>query len=169
MRGMIGIAGAMLLGGCGGADGGGDTGTKKEIAAKLGAGLYEVKAEVTSLSPTDKVAPATTLKLAETVAARACVAADGAPDPALLAEAGDDCTPQSKYIRNGRMSLQLVCKRAKGNLFVTIDGKFAADGFDGKADTVTQFTTPGNYKLTRKLTAIRVGHCPAAGTAPAAG
>ena len=157
MRAMIGIAGAVLLAGCGG----GDAPAKKEVAAKLGAGLYEVKAEVTSLSPTDKVPAATSLKLAETVAARACVAADGAPDPALLAEAGDECTPQSNYIRNGRMSLQLVCKRAKGNLFVTIDGKFAADGFDGNADTVTQFTTPGNYKMTRKLTATRVGDCPA--------
>ena len=159
MRMVIGMAGAMLLAGCGG----GDAPARKEVAAKLGAGLYEVKAEVTSLSPTDKVAAATSLKLAETVAARACVAADGAPDPALLAEAGDDCTPQSKYIRNGRMSLQLGCKRAKGDLFVTIDGKFAADGFEGKADTVTQFTTPGNYKLTRKLSAKRVGDCPAGG------
>ena len=167
MRGLILMAGTILLGGCGS---GGDAPAKTAAAAKLGAGLYEVTAEVTSLTSTDKSAPATKLKQGDKVAARACVAADGTPDAALVGEAGDSCTTPSSYVRNGRMSVQLVCRRAgdSGGVMVTMDGKFTADGFEGSAQSETQFVGTGDYKMTRKLTAKRVGDCPAAG-APAAG
>ena len=167
MRGMIMMAGAMLLAGCGS---GGEAPAKQEIAAKLGAGLYEVTAEVASLVSTDKTTPATKLKLGDKVNVRACVCADGAPDPVLLAEAGDTCKSNSSYVRKGRMSLQLGCSRAgdNGNVMVAVDGKITADGFDSTATTLTQFYGQGDYKMTRKLTAKRVGDCPA-GSAPKAG
>lgn len=166
MRAMMLMAGTMLLGGCG--SGGGDAPAKTAAAAKLGAGLYEVTAEVASLTSTDKTTPATKLKQGDAVVAKACVAADGAPDAALVGEAGDKCTVPSSYARNGRMSVQLVCQRAGdgGNVMVTMDGKFTADGFDGAAQTETQFIGTGDYRMTRKLTAKRVGDCPAA-AAPA--
>ena len=162
---VITMASAMLLAGCGSGDGGGDAGAKTEIAAKLGAGLYEVTADVASLTSTDKTTPATKVKQGDKVAIKACVAVDGKLDPALLGEVGDTCTSQSSYVRNGRMSVQLVCKRAgdNGSIMVTTDGKFTADSFQGQAQSETQFYGDGDYKMTRKLTAKRVGDCPAGG------
>lgn len=164
MRGSMVMAGYVLLAGCG-SGGGGEAPVKEAVAATLGAGLYEVTAEVKALASTDKTTPATKLKLGDKVAAKACVAANGVPEPALLAEAGDPCTPQASYIRNGRMSLQLTCRRAgdNGNVLVTVDGKFTADGFTGQAETITQFYGKGDYKLSRTLTAKRVGDCPTSG------
>ena len=161
MRAMILMAGTLILAGCG--SGGGDAPAKAAIAAKLAAGLYEVTAEVASLTSTDKTKPATKLKQGDTVVAKACVAADGEPDAALVSEAGDKCTIPSSYARNGRMSVQLVCQRDGdgGNVMITMDGKFTADGFDGAAQSETQFIGTGDYKMTRKLTAKRVGDCPA--------
>ena len=172
MRGLILMAGTMMLAGCG--SGGGDAPAKTASAAKLGGGLYEVTADVVSLTSTDKTTPATKLKQGDKVVARACVAADGTPDAVLIGEAGDNCTTPSSYVRNGRMSVQLVCRRAgdSGGVMVTMDGKFTADSFDGEAQSESQFVGQGDYKMTRKLTAKRVGDCPSAGSpatpAPAA-
>ena len=166
MRAMILMAGTLILAGCG--SGGGDAPAKTKTAAALAAGLYEVTAEVASLTSTDKTTPATKLKQGDKVTARACVAADGAPDVALIGEAGDKCTVPSSYVRNGRMSVQLVCQRAGdgGNVMITMDGTFTVDSFEGAAQSETQFIGSGDYRMTRKLTAKRVGDCPAA-VAPA--
>src|SRR5512139_3386032 len=77
-----------------------------EPPAKLAAGLYEVSAEVTQLSSTDNSTPATKLKPGEKQSIKACVSAEGLPDPALLGEAGDKCEIKNSYIRMGRMSAQ---------------------------------------------------------------
>lgn len=163
MRGLIMVAGAVLLAGCGGSDGGGEA-KPTEAATKLGAGLYEVTADVASLASTDKTTPATKAKQGEKMVVKACVGADGTLDPGLLGEAGDSCTSPSSYVRNGRLSVQLVCARAgHGNIMVTTDGKFTADTFEGSAHSETQFAGSGDYKMTRKLIAKRVGDCPAGG------
>ena len=156
------VAGALVLAGCSAADTPAKTETK--VAAKLGAGLYETSAEVTSLASTDKTTPATKLAMGSKTTAQACVGADGVPAPALFAEAGDQCTSQSSYIRNGRISVQLACTRPGhgGNVLVTMDGKFTADEFSGLVQSTTHFNSYGNFSLSRKLSARRVGACPAA-------
>ncbi|MGI8932034.1 MAG: DUF3617 domain-containing protein [Sphingomicrobium sp.] len=168
MRGMIMMAGAMLLAGCGS---GGEAPAKNEVAAKLGAGLYDVTAEVANLASTDKTTPATKLKIGDKVMAQACVGAGGMPEAALLAEAGDTCTSASSYARNGRLNIQLACKRAgdNGSVMVSVDGKFTAEAFEGQAQSETQFYGQGDYRMTRNLTAKRVGDCPPGGAAKAGG
>jgi hypothetical protein len=161
----IGVAGlALALAACGG-------GKKQEAAveeapATLAAGLYELSAEVTELASTDKSTPATKLKMGEKSTTKACVAADGIPEPALLAEAGDKCEIKNSYIRNGRMSAQMSCSRDghSGYVMPAMMGSFAKDGFEGEIDTVTYFVDNGDYRLTRKVSAKRVGECPAEGT-----
>ena len=44
----------------------------------------------------------------------------------------------------------------------SVDGKFTADHFEGTATTTTYLTGPGDYALTRTVTAKRVGDCPPA-------
>ena len=130
------------------------------------AGEYEVVSEVTKLASTDKSTPATKLKMGDKEVIRACVAADGTPDPAMFIEAGDTCTTTNSYLRSGRLSVQYSCKRpGKGELYPNADGNFTADGYKALAMTATAFTGNGDYSLTRTLTAKRVGNCPAAETA----
>ncbi len=160
----IGVASlAMALAACGG-------GKKQEAAveeapAKLVAGLYELSSEVTELASTDKSTPATKLKQGEKSTFKACVAADGMPEPALLAEAGDKCEIKNSYIRNGRMSAQMSCSRSghSGYVLPAMMGTFTKDGFEGEIDTTTYFVAEGDYRLTRKVSAKRVGDCPAEG------
>lgn len=156
----------LALAACGGAK-------KEEPAAEqapatLAAGLYEMSTEVTQLASTDNTTPATKLKLGDKSVVRACVAADGKPDPALLAEAeGDSCTIKNSYIRNGRMSAQMSCKRESmsGEVMPAMMGSFGADGFEGEITSFTYFVAEGDYRLIRKVSAKRVGDCPAGGVA----
>ena len=140
----------------------------EEAAASLSAGLYEVNAEVTQLASTDKTTPATKLKQGDKLVTRACVAADGKPDPALLAEAGDTCEIKNSYIRNGRMSAQMSCTREGKNGLVmpAMMGSFKADGFEGDINSLSYFVDDGDYRMTRKISAKRIGDCPPA-AAPA--
>lgn len=128
----------------------------------LTAGEYELSSEVTKLVSTDKSVPATKLKMGEKATTRACVAADGTPDPAMFVEAGDSCSVTNSYVRSGRLSLQYQCSRkGHGNLYPNADGDFTADGFEAIVTAATSFSGSGDYSLTRHVTAKRVGNCPA--------
>ena len=161
---------ALALAACGGEQ-------KQEKAAEavpatLAAGLYEVTSEVTALASTDNSTPAIKVKPGDKVVARACVAPEGKPAPELLADAeGDKCEIKNSYIRNGRMSAQMSCTR-EGNLGYVMPammGSYSADGFEGEINTLTYFNEDGDYRLTRKVTAKRLGDCPAGGAAEKAG
>jgi hypothetical protein len=141
-----------------------------EVPATLAAGLYEVSGEVTQLASTDNTTPATKLKQGEKITAKACVSAAGKPAPELLAEAGDKCEIKNSYIRNGRMSAQMSCSREgqTGYVMPAMMGSYTADGFEGEISTLTYFSAEGDYRMTRKVTAKRVGDCPAEATADTA-
>jgi hypothetical protein len=142
----------------------------EEIAASLSGGLYELSAEVTELAATGKGAPATKLKLGDKQVVKACVAANGKPAPELLAEDGDKCQFKTSYIRNGRMNAQMSCirKGTGGQIAPTVEGTFKADSFEGKITTATSLYAGGDYRMTRKVTAKRVGDCDGSEGAPAA-
>lgn len=130
------------------------------------AGEYEVVSEVTKLASSDRTTPATALKMGDKATIRACVAADGTPDPAMFVEAGDACTVTNNYGRSGRMSVQYSCTRkGKGELYPNADGNYTADGLKAVVTVASAFAGDGDYTLTRTLTAKRVGACPAAGPA----
>ena len=153
---------ALALAACGGEQ---KTGAVEKAPATLAAGLYEVNAEVLQLASTDQTTPATKLKQGDKQVIRACVAADGKPAPELLAEDGDDCTIKNSYIRNGRMSAQMSCTREgkNGPVMPAMMGSFKADSFEGEITTLTYFTGDGDYRMTRKISAKRIGDCPPAG------
>ena len=144
---------------------------KAAAAAALSAGLYEVSSEVTALSSTDNSTPATAAKLGAKASWRACVPTDSKPSPELLAEPGDKCEIKNSYIRNGRMSAQMVCTRegASGQVMPAMMGSFKADSFEGDITSLTYFASDGDYRMVRKVSGKRVGDCPATGAAPAAG
>lgn len=160
-----GVAGlALALAACGG------EAPKQEEAATeppetLAAGLYEVSAEVTALASTDNTTPATKLKQGDKQVVKACVGEGGKPEPALLAEEGDKCEVKNSYIRYGRMSAQMSCTRdgAQGLVMPAMAGSYGDGTFEGDINTLTYFSADGDYRMTRKVTAKRVGDCPAGG------
>ncbi len=161
---LMAIAGlAAALASCGGEQ------KKAEPAAEappatLPAGLYEMSSEVIQLASTDQTTPATNLKQGDKLVTKACVAAEGMPDAAMFAEEGDSCEIKNSYIRSGRMSVQLSCKRPgkSGDVMPAMMGSFTKDGFEGEITTLTYFIADGDYRVTREVTAKRVGDCPAA-------
>ena len=154
-------AGLMLLAACGGEKQ--TAAPVEQAAANLTPGLYEVSYEVTTLASTDNSTPATKLKQGDKGVIKACVAADSKPAPELLGEAGDKCEIKNSYIRNGRMSAQMSCKREgmSGEVMPAMMGSFTKDGFEGDITTMTYFVKDGDYRMTRAVTARRVGDCPA--------
>lgn len=155
---------ALALAACGGG-GKQEQATVEQTPATLAAGLYELNAEVTQLASTDNTTPATKLKQGDKLVTRACVTDDGKPAPELLAEGGDKCELKNSYIRNGRMTAEMSCSREgkSGSVMPAMSGKFSKEGFEGEVTTLTYFVDDGDYRLTRKITAKRVGDCPAEG------
>lgn len=140
-----------------------------EIAKALAPGEYAMTSTVSAFRSTEGPTPLSKAKIGDMLVTKACVAADGTLDPAIFAEAGETCKATNSYVREGRMSLQLSCTRpdAPGQIMPSVDGKFTADHFEGTATTTTYLTGPGDYALTRTITADRVGDCPPAASAKA--
>ena len=162
---------ALVLAACGGGDGEEqETAVAEAAPTTLAAGFYELTSEVTALASTDNTTPATPLKVGDKQTIKACVTAEGKPRPELLAEHGqspDKCEIKSSYIRNGRMSAEMSCSRdgKSGSVMPAMNGSFSKDGFEGEITTLTYFVDDGDYRLTRKVSAKRVGDCPAGGAA----
>ena len=158
------LAAAAFVAGCSGESAQQPNAAEAETAKALEPGEYELTAKVDQVRSTDKTTPATSLKVgASAPAMRACVAADGSLDPKMFAEASDSCTVADSYVRNGRMSVQLKCKRAGqgGNVMQLVDGDFTKDSFEAKVLGSTSFSGSGDYEMARSVTARRVGDCPA--------
>ena len=156
---------AMMLAACGGEK---PAPAQEEAADALKPGLYEVTSEVTALSSTDNTTPFTKLKVGGKTTVRACVGADSKPAPELFAEAeGDKCEIKNSYIRYGRLSAQMSCKREgkRGEVMPAMMGSFKADSFEGEITQLSYFIEDGDYRMTRKVSARRVGDCPAGGAA----
>lgn len=162
------IGAAMMLAACGDNK---PAPAKEEAAEALRPGLYELTSEVTALASTDKTTPFTKLKQGDKSVIKACVGADNKPAPALFAEAeADKCEIKNSYIRYGRLSAQMSCTRAgkRGEVMPAMMGSFKADSFEGEITALTYFIEDGDYRMTRKVSAKRVGDCPAGGAeAPA--
>lgn len=160
------IGAAMMLAACGGES---EAPPQPEAADALLSGFYELSSEVTALSSTDKTTPATPLKVGDRQTIKACVI-DGKPRPELFAEHGqspDKCEIKNSYIRHGRLSLQMSCKREgkRGEVMPAMMGSFTKDSFEGDITALSYFIEDGDYRMTRKVSAKRIGDCPAEGAA----
>ena len=140
-----------------------------KTAAALTPGEYAMTSTITAFRSTDGATPLTKSKLGAVTETKACVAADGALDPAIFAEAGDSCTATNSYSRGGRINMQLSCTRpgAPGQILPAVDAKYTADAFEGTATTTTYLQGYGDYALTRTIKGKRVGDCPPAAPAKA--
>ena len=156
---------AMILAACGGET---QSPAQEAGGGRAEGGTLRSDSEVTQLASTDKTTPFTKLKQGDKQVIKACVAADGKPAPELFAEAeADKCEIKNSYIRHGRLSAQMSCKREgkRGEVMPAMMGSFKADSFEGEITALSYFIEDGDYRMTRKVSAKRVGDCPAAGAA----
>jgi len=157
-------AAAALVAGCGSKEPETPQGSEQVIAA-INPGEYEVTTLVQELRSVDHTTPATKSKASaegdDPVTHRACIAPDGTVEPSMFSEAGDECRIDNAYVRNGRMTMQLACTRpgAPGQVMQSVNGQFTADAFEATVTTATYLTGAGDYSMTRKMTAKRVGDC----------
>jgi hypothetical protein len=160
MRTTLTITGALLLAGCGN----NAPPPPPPAPATLPAGEWEVSAKVTSLD--GKAKDAAAIKVGDVLTARACVAADGVAPPALFAAEGDSCEAQSPYVRNGRLNMQMTCKRKGGvNVMATVAGTYTPDSIKGDSRSTAYVSGMDNYVVKQDLSGRRIGECKEAKTA----
>ncbi|HMI39857.1 MAG TPA: DUF3617 family protein [Sphingomicrobium sp.] len=133
-------------------------------AKSLTPGEYAMTSKITAFRSTDGATAASKAKIGDTFETKACVAADGTLDPAIFAVANEKCGATNVYASDGRMSIQMSCSSPDypGQIMPAIDGKFTADHFEGTSTTTTYLTGPGDYALSRTVSATRTGECPPA-------
>src|SRR5690606_6644147 len=109
--------------------------------AALAPGQWTLRTEVTAFTQTDRtegkrpvIASSVGTRATETV----CVAADRPPVD-IFAGAGNDCRADNPYVRNGRISVQMLCTREglTGNVMVAADGSFTDDSITFDRDVRT--------------------------------
>lgn len=155
---------AAFMAGCGGASD--QQAPAAKAAASLKPGEYALSWSKVERQSSEKKTAAAAAAEAITSAAfpeRACVAAGGVIDPVAFAERGDSCRPTNSYVRSGTLNVQLACDRKgqNGPVMQMANGTFSDEGFEADVATSTYFAGPGNYTMTRKVTAKRVGECAA--------
>ncbi len=156
-----------LVAGCSG----GEEPKKEEAApATMAAGQWETSFEVTSHRSTDKTEPAVAAKVGDKETGPACIAKgeEAKPAPELFAGPGHKCSYKDSYIRGGRISATLSCRRegvAAGDLMMVVDGDYKADSFEGTVTTTTFFPGEGDFQMNRKISGRKVADtCQAAET-----
>ena len=137
-------------------------GEKKEEgpAAKVTAGQWETGHEVTTMRSTDKTEPALKAAAGDKETGSACIPAGGEaePPPALFAGAGHTCRYKNSYIRNGRITASLACRRKgiDGELMMTVEGTYTATTLEGTVSTTSFLPGRGDFEMRRKLTGRHV-------------
>jgi len=165
MRGLniVTAAAAVALAGCSEDAAAPDAAEAAETKAAPAPGEYEASWTVTEIRSTDKTDPATKLEVGSTGTVKACVTEGPSIDLAMFAEGKDECRPSTSYVRSGRINVQMQCRREGegGPVMQTMTGTSTAESFEGEISTSTYLTGFGDYSMIRKVTARRLGDCPA--------
>jgi hypothetical protein len=141
--------------------GGGDQKKVEEAPATMEAGQWETSFELASIRSVDKTTPAVKGAMGDKESGKSCIAeADrSAPPTALFSGQGYDCSYKSSYIKNGRISASLDCKRAgvSGQFLMSVSGNYTRDSFEGTVGTTTYLPGEGDFEMNRKISGRRSG------------
>jgi hypothetical protein len=153
----------LLLAACGGEAPKQDTAAAAEVPVSFPAGEWEFTSTIEKLQSTDQSTPAIARAVGSSEAIKACIK-DGKDLINVFPAKGDTCTVSTSYTRNGRVNTAYNCKRPGrgGDLNPTVNGNYTADTAEVTVVTSTMFSGDGDYDLTEKVTAKRLGDCPAA-------
>lgn len=141
--------------------GGGEEKKAEEVAATMQAGQWEVSSEVTAFRSTDKATPALKAAVGDKAAAPACIEAgkEDKPPAEMFAGAGYECDYKDSYIRSGRITATLDCERdaLEGKIFMTVQGSYKGDSFEGTADSTSYLSGEGDFAMSSKISGRRTG------------
>lgn len=142
--------------------GGGEEKKETEVqAATMAAGQWETTYEVTSMRSVDKTEPALKAASGDKETGSACIEAgkEATPDAALFAGPGNTCSYKNSYIRNGRITASLSCRRpgVNGELMMTVEGKYTGTTFDGTVSTQSYLPGSGDFEMSRKMSGRQTG------------
>jgi hypothetical protein len=133
----------------------------EEAAATMQAGQWEVSSEVTAFRSTDKATPALKAAVGDKATAPACIEAgkESKPPAEMFAGAGYECDYKDSYIRSGRVTATLECERdaLEGKIFMTIQGSYKGDSFEGTSDATSYLSGEGDFAMNSKISGRRTG------------
>ena len=107
------------------------------------------------------------LHLTEQLISRKSVTPEDAQCQQILAQRLQAAGFACETIESGPETFRVTNLWAKrpgksGDVMPAMMGSFTKDGFEGEITTLTYFIADGDYRVTREVTAKRVGDCPAA-------
>jgi hypothetical protein len=141
--------------------GGAEKKTDDEAAATMQSGQWQVTSEVTAFRSTDKATPALKAAVGDKASAPACIEAgkEDKPPAAMFAGAGYKCDYKDSYIRSGRITASLDCQRdsLEGHIFMTIDGSYKGDSFEGTSSVTSYLSGDGDFAMSSKISGRRTG------------
>jgi hypothetical protein len=140
---------------------GGEEKKAEVVVDTMRAGQWETTVDVASFRSTDKATPALKAAAGDKSTVLACIEEGDAkkPKPELFAGEGYECDYKSSYIRKGRINASLECKRdaLKGQIMMTVQGKYTADSFEATVDTLSYLPGEGDFEMSSKITGRRTG------------
>lgn len=164
MRGTI-LLSLLVLGACAEAEAP-KAETKAERPAALAAGQWEITSEVTNFSKSDNGTARIDTPVGTRATTSTCIpeAEVKRPPVALFADPSEECTYDSVYVANGRVTASLTCRREglNGKIMRTASGNYTADSLEGEASLDTYFASDGDVRIGYSLTGRRTGECVAA-------
>ena len=141
--------------------GGGEEKKAEEAAATMQAGQWEVGSEVTAFRSTDQATPALKAAVGDKTTAPACIESgkEDKPPAEMFAGAGYECSYKDKYIKSGRITATLDCERdaLEGHIFVTVQGSYKGDSFEGTASAASYLSGEGDFAMNSKISGRRTG------------
>ena len=133
---------------------------KEAAAANVTAGQWTTEHEVTSIRSTDKTELALKAAEGDKETGSVCIPAGGEakPAPQLFAGPGYECQYKNSYIRKGRITASLSCRREgiDGELMMTVEGKYTATTFDGTVSTTSYLPGRGDFEMNRQMSGRHV-------------
>ncbi|HEX5185187.1 MAG TPA: DUF3617 family protein [Allosphingosinicella sp.] len=128
------------------------------VPESLPAGTWHAQFEVTSFASTDNSKPALKAKVGDKEQDSNCVteAQRAQPAPELFVGSGYSCTYKTSYIKDGMINASLTCTRPefKGEVAMSVQGSYTANGFEGTVDTNSYFPGTGDFTMSRKFKAV---------------
>ena len=132
-------------------------------------GQWELTSQVTRFVKADQGQPRIDTPVGTRATQSVCVAAGGQLPTEIFSGDGFTCTYATYYVRNGHAGVTLNCQREglTGDIPMTVNGTFTADGISLHRDLRTVLAGSGDVQIETDVTGRRTGGTCA--PAPAAG
>jgi hypothetical protein len=130
-------------------------------AEALAPGQWSLTSRVTRFRKADQGQARINTPIGTSATQSVCVAPGGRLPTELFSGDGFSCSYNNYYARGGHANVSLYCHRQglTGDIPMTVDGTFTADGIDLHRNLRTILTTDGDVEIDADITGHRTGAC----------